>query len=510
MDNANSIISYADSKEISREDSSEKGQTNGFRLNSNEQEQFIPFYESLPKDLVVPNAVHFSQDINTYVHFYNPYTQTSKTMEEQQTSDGLNTFQTKMMYPPHEILDDVMKKKVMRRNSLPFSYMTAEQPLPIISGSFSACTSNQLMESMRLRHAQSLERDVRFGVSAAIGRRAKMEDVVAVVPFRKRSNDNSSIEESPKRRRMSFDINTVVEKAYHQGAPGTKKPSYAFFAVYDGHGGASCAEYARMNLHRNIVNHSKFESDVELAISEGFEKTDKDFEIEGGDPGCGTTACVCLIYDNVLYIANIGDSMAIVCRRGKPVELTTPHTLKVKSERERVEKAGGRILEERIAHPVWNPRLINIGVSRALGDLYFKSEKFTEGKPSGLIAVPEVRKCYLTDADKFILLATDGFWDVITQQEAVDFVLQNQELPATEICKNLTDMVANKASNSCWDDNATVLLVKLKGDSLPSPQKPNSPNESTDSNSSPKDSSSKESGKQQEERTADNGERIKS
>lgn len=40
-----------------------------------------------------------------------------------------------------------------------------------------------------------------------------------------------------------------------------------------------------MNLHRNIVNNPKFESDVELAITEGFEKTDKDFEIEGGDPG---------------------------------------------------------------------------------------------------------------------------------------------------------------------------------------------------------------------------------
>lgn len=224
--------------------------------------------------------------------------------------------------------------------------------------------------------------------------------------------------------------------------------------------------------------------------------------------------------------------MAIVCRNGKPVELTTPHTLKDKGERERVEKVGGRILEERfvflvkwlisrLAHPVWNPRLINIGVSRALGDLYFKSDKFTglingktdsvEGKPSGLISVPEVRKFYLTDADKFVLLATDGilkrppssyhlgFWDVVTQQEAIDFVLKSLELPATEICKNLTDMVANKAANSCWDDNATVLLVKLKGDTLPSPQKPQ--NNLSDSNS--KDTSSKESGKQQvEEATA--------
>lgn len=192
MDNAKSTVSCSDTKELSSDTCNEKVHTNSFRLNSHDQEQIFPFIESLPSELVFPTAVHFSQDINTYIHFYNPYSQAAKIMEEQleNSTECLNSFQTKMMYPPHEILDDVMKKKVMRKNSLPFSYMTSEQPLPLISGSFSAGATNQLLDSMRLRHAQSLERDVRWGQSAAIGRRAKMEDVVAVVPFRKRSHDS--------------------------------------------------------------------------------------------------------------------------------------------------------------------------------------------------------------------------------------------------------------------------------------------------------------------------------
>lgn len=66
-----------------------------------------------------------------------------------------------------------------------------------------------------------------------------------------------------------------------------------------------------------------------------------------------------------------------------------------------------------MAHPVWNPKLINIGVTRALGDQYFKNESFTLGKPSGLIAIPEVTTTPLTKADKFIILATDGILAVV-------------------------------------------------------------------------------------------------
>lgn len=241
-----------------------------------------------------------------------------------------------------------------------------------------------------------------------------------------------------------------------------KKPSYAFFAVYDGHGGSGCAEYVRMNLHSNIVNNESFNTDVEKSIIEGFAKTEKDFADEKGHPGCGTTACVALIYENILYVANVGDSGAIVCRNGKAVDLTNPHTMKSESEKKRIEALGGVSIDDRLAHPIWNPKLINIGVTRALGDQYFKDETYTLGKQSGLIATPEITKFPLTNEDRFILLATDGFWEQISSQVAVDFVLKEKGINAKVMCKKLTDLVAKKSNH--LEDNTTVLLVKLKED----------------------------------------------
>jgi len=411
-------------------------------------------------------------------HYYSPAIPSIPFNIHSNSCGSPNDFQNLLSYPPHEILDDVMKRKTMRRNSLPFTCITAtsDQPIAkILSASFSSTAAKEL-ESLRLRNTHSLERDIRFGVAEAIGGRKEMEDKYSVVPFRKRNAEDSSDDSQPaKRRRQNAEINgwnravcsslgTVASNETRGDKNTVELKNYAFFAVYDGHGGTACAEFARMNLHANIVNHPDFGVNIEKAITEGFQKTEKDFEDEKGDPGCGTTACVCLIFENVLYVANVGDSMGVMCKRGKPIELNTPHTLNTPSEKERVEKTGGVIIDDRLAHPVWNPRLINIGVTRALGDFYFKSEQFTSGKPSGLISTPEIRKVYLTDADRFIILATDGFWDVVKPQEAIDYVLQRFDVPATEICKNLTDLVATKAEHSNFDDNATVLLVKLKGD----------------------------------------------
>jgi len=337
------------------------------------------------------------------------------------------------------------------------------------------------MEDVRLRHKYSLERDVNYGVFAWKGGRDKMEDEYLAVPFRQ---EGLSKENFGKKRRFGGCLDVTEMLKARKCAEGEEDisqlpvaeavpvprlcdddgPRYAFFAVYDGHGGSSCAEYARMNLHNNIATCSAFqEGNIEKAIEEGFLKTEREFAEEGGDPGCGTTACVIVIHEGILYTGNVGDSKAVMCRKDKSIPLSVPHTLRVPSERDRVGKAGAVTIGDRLAHPVWNPKLINIGVTRALGDQYFKDETFTLGKPSGLIATPEVTKLPLTSADKFVILATDGFWDQLSPQEAVDYVRGGEESSPHAICKKLTDLVKKKSVLS-WEDNATVILVKLTGD----------------------------------------------
>jgi serine/threonine protein phosphatase PrpC len=247
---------------------------------------------------------------------------------------------------------------------------------------------------------------------------------------------------------------------------------YAFFAVYDGHGGTLAAEYVHHHLHRNVVDHPRFEQDPETAIREGFAKTDRDLVnkvITGNCDGLdGTTASVALIFGNVLWIANVGDSAAVLFRDGESntiIPLTEPHTAANPKEKQRVEGVGGVVTRDRLGHPAWNPNIINVGVTRAFGDVYFKHPQWTNNRESGLMAEPEITKTVLTVQDRFLLLATDGFWAVVSPQEAVELVKMQEDKDPTLICKDLTNVALARSTL----DNVTVLIVKLCAKSKPAP-----------------------------------------
>jgi serine/threonine protein phosphatase PrpC len=78
-----------------------------------------------------------------------------------------------------------------------------------------------------------------------------------------------------------------------------------------------------------------------------------------------------------------------------------------------VENEGGTIKDNRVHHPVWNGSLVNLGVTRCLGAPYFKLSEYTEGSSSGIIAEPDIFTILLRLSDEFIILASDGFWDVV-------------------------------------------------------------------------------------------------
>lgn len=332
----------------------------------------------------------------------------------------------------------------------------------------------------------SLEADFKFAVYSTQGQRPTMEDMYQVIPFSNRSQATgtsttinlSEIDTTPqpatsRNEKESAIINNSSETSALTQVE--EKPNYAFFAVYDGHGGNQAAQFVSSKLHNNIVTNPLFPTNTEQAIREGFVLTEKQFEeetirekIHGG---VGTTACVGIIFKHTLYIANVGDSAAILCRKGKPIPLTNPHTVKNPKEKERIAALGGVIVkDQRLGHPLWNPHLINIGVTRAFGDFYFKQKEWTDGKPSGLTAEPEIVQLPLTTDDYFLLLASDGFWDVIGTQQAISLITtkigEKQDLNC--ICKELTDLALKRAT----EDNTTVLLVKLK--SLGAVSQPNS------------------------------------
>lgn len=206
-------------------------------------------------------------------------------------------------------------------------------------------------EFVRFR-TTSLESGLHYGLSASKGHTNKMEDKWDASPFKKPqvldrppspktstrkeeiSEGEGSAQPPLKKQRLSREDN--------MDSPNV--PRHAFFGLYDGHGGEKVSDFLSKNLHQTIVDNPKFVTNTKKALQEAFELTEKNLEeMLGKNAGVGSTACVAVIMDGILYVANVGDSAAVLCRDHKAVTLTQPHSLRNPEERDRISKLGGVI-----------------------------------------------------------------------------------------------------------------------------------------------------------------------
>ncbi|XP_024878511.1 probable protein phosphatase 2C T23F11.1 [Temnothorax curvispinosus] len=244
-------------------------------------------------------------------------------------------------------------------------------------------------------------------------------------------------------------------------------PGTAFFAVYDGHGGAAMAQYAGKHLHEYIIKRSEYkEGDIVTGIQQGFLELDKAMQNNAAlrDEHAGTTVIAILIKDNILYSANAGDSRAVACINGRAVPLSRDHKPTLKEERKRIEAAGGFVEYKRVNG--------NLALSRALGDFIFKRNDHKSAQEQIVTAFPEVQQFTVDEDWEFIVLACDGIWDVMTSEEVVQFVrprlahkIGNEEtsnftIHPEEICEELLNCcLAPDALMGTGCDNMTVILV---------------------------------------------------
>ncbi|KAK7269391.1 hypothetical protein RIF29_22117 [Crotalaria pallida] len=143
----------------------------------------------------------------------------------------------------------------------------------------------------------------------------------------------------------------------------------------------------------------------------------------------GTTALSIVRQGELIVIANVGDSRAVLATTSEdgilvPVQLTVDFKPNLPQEAERIIERQGRVFcleDEPGVHRVWLPdeESPGLAMSRAFGDYCVKDY--------GLISVPEVTQRNITSRDQFVVLATDGVWDVISNQEAVDIVAKTQD-----------------------------------------------------------------------------------
>ncbi|CDW56014.1 protein phosphatase 2C [Trichuris trichiura] len=286
-----------------------------------------------------------------------------------------------------------------------------------------------------------------------------------------------------------------MEDAHIQLLAMPEDEGLSFFGVYDGHGGAAVARYASYYLHKRIVQSKAYEEGrIADAIREGYLLTDEEIFHREDNAGhmTGTTAVVVLIKDGVLYCrkflvnlvgvdkllfqGNVGDSRAVVSSDGFARPLTVDHKPINELEIKRIIAAGGWVEFNRVNG--------NLAMSRALGDFMYKrndekpaEEQIVIGVTFSshpcqfffqiklLAAVPDVCCWHLSDKDEFVVLACDGIWDVLSNQEVVDFCRERiaVEKEPDVICEELLTrcLAPDCQMGGLGCDNMTVILVCL-------------------------------------------------
>lgn len=190
------------------------------------------------------------------------------------------------------------------------------------------------------------------------------------------------------------------------------------------------------------------------ALVDAFETMDEELRRERLAEVQGTTMVVALVGTWHIGVASCGDSRGVLCRRNAAIRLTRDHKPHLPDEQARVRKQGGFVLD------VKGCTRVNgiLAMTRAIGDHTFK----------GITALPEVTVFHRHRDDEFMILASDGLWDVISDEEGCEVAQRciaraesrgaSPELAAKVAASVLMRAALNKGS--C--DNISVIVVDLR------------------------------------------------
>jgi len=294
-----------------------------------------------------------------------------------------------------------------------------------------------LSEPITQKHSDSGS-DERFayGVSEMQGWRLTMEDAHATILDldKKQSTDSSQ--------------------------PASKE-KMSFFSVYDGHGGSTVARFAGDTVHHRLAGIEDYKNKkYEAALKRAFISTDEDLRSNAdfqNDPSGCTAVVTLLTPEGNIYCANAGDSRSVLSVKGEALPMSYDHKPVNKEENARIVAAGGFVEFGRVNG--------NLALSRALGDFEFKQNGTLSAEKQVVTADPDVIFHKRTDEDEFLILACDGIWDVMTSQNAVDFIRRKaaEKRPLDKICEDLIDHCL--APDSDWGgvgcDNMTLMVVAI-------------------------------------------------
>ncbi|XP_057968199.1 probable protein phosphatase 2C 60 isoform X2 [Malania oleifera] len=279
--------------------------------------------------------------------------------------------------------------------------------------------------------------------------------------------------------------------------------STSFFGVYDGHGGKAVSRFCAKYLHQQMLEHEAYlAGDLVTSVQKAFLRMDEimcgqkgwrelailgdkwdmlaeegetcsprssqvngqidDWSYEEGahsdydGPNAGSTACVAIIQNNKLLVANAGDSRCVISRKGQAYNLSRDHKPDLEVEKERIVKAGGYVQVGRVNG--------NLNLARAIGDVEYKKNKLLPVEKQIVTANPDISTVELCNDDDFLILACDGIWDCMSSQQLVDYVDEQlkSETKLSTVCERVFDRCLAPSAGGEGCDNMTMILVQFR------------------------------------------------
>lgn len=236
-------------------------------------------------------------------------------------------------------------------------------------------------------------------------------------------------------------------------------PDIGHFCVFDGHGGSLVSQKACVMLLPAIQRTPEWSSEsaeperLRDSLYAGLLELDRELRaipvLASGEDHSGSTAITSFISSTHIILGNTGDSRAVLARDGKVHFGTEDHKPTNPGETARVQAAAGFIEMGRVCG--------NLAVSRALGDFQYKDKPDLPADAQKITAAADMTIIERADSDEFLLLCCDGIWDVMSNEQAVEFVTEQLKggFKAPEICERLLDHCLLKNSK----DNMSALLI---------------------------------------------------
>lgn len=234
--------------------------------------------------------------------------------------------------------------------------------------------------------------------------------------------------------------------------PGENAEQFAFFGVYDGHGGTTASEHCNRELHKILAGelHKAMQQRpssplADEAIADALTRTFQIIDMQLQKMGAvnwGTTATVVLARrfgtTTRLHVANVGDSRALALDAVRGHRVSQDHRPSDEAEARRVRQDGGFVQMGRVSGV--------LAVSRALGDFAFKG--------AGVSWRPTIS---VRDAstDKGLVIASDGLWDYLNDTS----VHKVMEKAWQEQSYNVAQNLVGDAKRSGSTDNICCLAI---------------------------------------------------